>query len=369
MSYKKNSCDFNIIVLVSLLLSIGVVMVFSSSAAVAFFKYHDPYYFLKRQLLWAILGFGAMVYMMNFDYWKLKKYAKLLFILSLVLLVLVLVPGIGMVVNGARRWIGVGFLNIQPSEFAKLATVIYLSNRLSDKKEKIQSFFRGLLPNLIILGIVFLLIIMEPNLSIAGIIIIVGLIMLFIAGARWSHMITLGIIGLLLAAIAVIIEPYRLERVLTFLDPWKDMQGSGYQVIQSLYALGSGGIFGVGLGNSRQKLFYIPEPQNDFIFSIIGEELGFIGAAAIIFIFLALILRGFRIAAKSPDTFACLLASGITSIIAVQSFINIAVVTSSMPPTGVPLPFISAGGSSMLFTMAGVGILLNISRYIGYNRG
>ncbi|WP_026485533.1 stage V sporulation protein E [Caldanaerobius polysaccharolyticus] len=360
---KNRPVDFNLMLFTMLLVAIGLVMVFSASSVIAMFRMNDSYYFLKRQFLWAAIGFFAMVYMMNFDYHRLEKYKRHLFVISVVLLVLVFVPGVGINIKGASRWIGYGNLSVQPSEIAKIAMIVYLSSNISSKQDRIKSFFRGVLPNLIIIGVFFILIALEPNMSTAGIIAIVGLIIIYIGGAKLFDILGLISLGGLLGVVMVLMEPYRINRVLAFLDPWKDMQGKGYQVVQSLYALGSGGIFGVGLGRSRQKLFYIPEPQNDFIFSILGEELGFIGALFVIVLFLLFVIRGLRIAAKAPDLFGCLLAIGITSLIGVQFLLNLAVVTASMPPTGVPLPFISYGGSSLIFTMALVGVLLNISRY------
>ncbi|SHE38593.1 cell division protein FtsW [Caldanaerobius fijiensis DSM 17918] len=366
---KNKPVDFNLLLFTMLLVAIGLVMVFSASSVMAMFRMNDSYYFLKRQFLWATMGFFAMVYMMNFDYHYLEKYKRHLFVISIILLGLVFVPGIGINIKGASRWIGYGNLSIQPSEIAKIALIVCLASNISQKQDRIKSFFKGVVPNLIIVGIFFVLIALEPNMSTAGIIAIVGLVIIYVGGAKLSNILSLIGLGGVLGGIMIFAEQYRMNRVLAFLDPWKDMQGKGYQVVQSLYALGSGGIFGVGLGRSRQKLFYIPEPQNDFIFSILGEELGFIGALFVITLFLLFIIRGLRIAAKAPDLFGCLLAVGITSLIGVQFLLNIAVVTASMPPTGVPLPFISYGGSSLVFTMAQVGILLNISRYADSDKG
>ncbi|MDI6602144.1 MAG: stage V sporulation protein E [Thermoanaerobacteraceae bacterium] len=364
---KKGVCDYNLLMIVTVLLAIGIVMVFSASSVSAYFKMGDPYYFLKRQLLWGIIGYGVMIFFMNYEYWRLKKYSNIIMLVTICALGAVLIPGIGIEINEARRWLGIGGITIQPSEIAKIGVVLFMSARLSENdREKLHNFFKGLVPYLLFLGIIFMLIVMEPNLSTAGIILIVGLVILYTAGARISHIVLLIFSGIGLASglIASGMYEHWQERILGFLDPWSDVSDTTYQIIQSLYALGSGGLFGVGLGKSREKLLYIPEPQSDFIFSIIGEELGFIGTSVIVILFVALIIRGLRIAARSKDLYAILIATGITSIIGIQALMNIAVVTSSMPVTGVPLPFISAGGSSMVFTMAGVGILLNISRYI-----
>lgn len=364
---KKGVYDYNLLMIVTILLAIGIVMVFSASSVSAYFRMGDPYYFLKRQLLWGALGYVVMIFFMNYDYWKLKKFSNITLLITICLLVAVLIPGIGIEINEAKRWIGFGGLTIQPSEIAKIGIVLYMSTSLENGgKDKLNNFFKGLVPYLVLLGVIFILIVMEPNLSTAGIILIVGLVILYTAGAKISHIVFLVFSGVGLAASLIASNAYKhwQERIFGFLDPWSDVSDTTFQIVQSLYALGSGGLFGTGLGKSREKLLYLPEPQNDFIFSIIGEELGFIGASIIVVLFIALIIRGLRIAARSQDLFAVLMATGITSLIGIQALMNIAVVTSSMPVTGVPLPFISAGGSSMVFTMAGVGILLNISRYI-----
>ncbi|AEM79008.1 stage V sporulation protein E [Thermoanaerobacter wiegelii] len=365
---KKYPVDYGILLTVLILVSIGVIMVFSASSASAEYMYNDAYYFLKRQLLWVILGFFAMVFMMNFDYTILKKLAGPLLIISIGLLIAVLIPGIGVERYNATRWIGVGSFTIQPSELAKYALIIYLAKYFDKHPDYAKSFKKGVMPVLGLAGLFFGLIMLQPNFSTAGIIFIVAVIILFVAGAKLSFMGALFGAGIGAAIVVFSSFKYIRERVFTFLNPWQDIQKSGYQIVQSLYALGSGGLFGVGLGGSRQKLMYLPMPYNDFIFSIIGEELGLVGTVTILLMFLYLILRGLRVAAKAPDMFGCLLATGITSLIGVQTLINVAVVTSSMPPTGVSLPFISYGGTSTVIMMAGVGILLNISRSANLDR-
>lgn len=360
MLKKRKYSDFILLFVVLVILTIGLVMVFSASSYEDLINHHDAYYTFKRQITWAGLGFLSMIFMMNYDYHKLRKYSKPLIIISILLLIAVLFMPER---NGSRRWIGVGSLVFQPSEIAKFAIILYMSSSISEKKEKIKSFFKGVLPYLLVGGIIFGLILEEPNLSIAGTVLIVVFLMLITAGARKSHLTLLAIAGSAAAVVFTVSESYRYKRFTAFLNPWKDPLDTGYQAVQSLLALGSGGLTGLGLGKSRQKYFYIPEPENDFIFSIIGEELGFLGVAFVIFLFLILIWRGIKIAINAGDTFGSLLAAGITSLIAVQAIINIAVATSSMPITGIPLPFISYGGSSLLFMMMTVGILLNISRY------
>ncbi len=359
---KKGAFDFGFFIIVMILLSFGLIMVFSASSASAFYRFNDSYFFVKRQLIWAVLGIFAMFFMASFDYKRFKKLSVLILIVSIVLLLAVLI--IGNEINGAKRWLGFGGMTIQPSEVAKLAIIIFFSARLADNKGKLKHFFTGLMPYLIVLGIVLVLVILEPHLSGTVVIFAVGVLLLFVAGARILHFVLLAIPVLAALVIAIILEPYRMDRILAFIDPWKYKLGEGYQIIQSLYAIGSGGLFGLGLGQSRQKFLYIPEPHNDFIFSIICEELGFIGAITVLILFLILIWRGIKIALNAPDAFGSLLATGFTSLIAVQVLINVAVVTASMPVTGMPLPFFSAGGSSLLFIMAGMGIVLNISRYV-----
>lgn len=365
---RKYPVDYNILISVLILASIGVIMVFSASSANAYYEYHDSFYFLKRQLIWVILGFLAMTFMMNFDYTKLKKLTGFLLILSIVLLIVVLLPGIGSTRYNATRWIEIGGLTIQPSEFAKYTIILFFAKYFDKNPDYAKSFKKGVLPVLTLAGIFFVLIMKQPNFSTAGTIFIISIILLFVAGARLSFMMTLFGLGGSAALIIISTVKYIRQRVFTFLNPWEDIRQHGYQIVQSLYALGSGGLFGVGLGRSRQKFMYLPMPQNDFIFSIIGEELGLIGTATILLLFLYLIIRGLRVAAKAPDVFGCLTATGIIGLIGVQTLINVAVVTSSMPATGVSLPFISYGGTSTIIMMAAMGILLNISRYANMDR-
>ncbi|MEA4961989.1 putative lipid II flippase FtsW, partial [Lutispora sp.] len=298
------------------------------------------------------------------DYKILGRYALLFVLVSLVLLIAIFIPGLGYGAKGAVRWIKIGPWTMQPSEFAKTALIIFMAKSLSNKKDKVRQFVQGVVPYILLMIVYFALIIIQPNLSMAGSILIITFVMLFAAGAKIGHLLVWAVPILPAVIYLVTKESYRLNRWLSFRDPWADPLNTGYQAIQSLLALGSGGLFGLGLGNSRQKFFYIPEAQNDFIFSIIGEELGFIGAATVLFLFLFLIWRGIRIALHAPDMFGCLLATGITCMIGIQVAINIAVVTVSMPTTGVTLPLISSGGSSLLFVMSNIGILLNISRSV-----
>lgn len=362
---RPKSPDFIIFFAVMALLAIGVIMVYSSSAVSAYVNFSDSYYFLKRQLIWVSLGFLAMLFTMSLDYHVWRTLAKPIMLGTLILLLLVLIPGVGKVVNGARRWIGFGsFGAFQPSEIAKLSMTLFCADSLSRYQDRINSFFKGLMPHLVMLAIIFGLILKEPDLGTALVIGGTVFILLFSAGAKISHLVSLGVTGIAGIIVAIIVEPYRLRRLLAFSDPWSDPLNTGYHIIQSLYAIGSGGLFGVGLGRSREKFLYLPEPHTDFIFAILAEELGFIGTVTIVLLFFLFAWRGFKVAVSAPDIFGSMLAAGITSMIGLQALMNIAVVTASMPVTGIPLPFISFGGSALIFTLAGVGILLNISRYI-----
>ncbi len=364
MAFRPKSPDFIIFFAVLALLGLGVIMVYSSSAVSAYVNYNDSYYFLKRQIIWASLGILAMLLTMNVDYHVWRKFAKPVLLVTLVLLVLVLVPGLGKVVNGARRWLGFGSLYLQPSEIAKLGMVLFCAASLARSQDKITSFVKGLLPHLAMLLVVFGLILKEPDLGTALAIGGTVFILLFTAGAKIAHLASLGFAGVAGIVTAIILEPYRLRRLIAFSDPWADPLNTGYHIIQSLYAIGSGGLFGVGLGRSREKFLYLPEPHTDFIFAILAEELGFIGTVTVIVLFFLFAWRGFKVAISAPDIYGSMLAAGLTTMITMQALMNIAVVTASMPVTGIPLPFISFGGSALIFTLAGVGILLNVSRYI-----
>lgn len=363
MRLRKRPPDFVLFLTVLTLLSVGLIMVFSSSEYVTMVRYGDSFYFFKKQLMWALIGLGAMFGLMNFDYHKLKRWIGPMFFIGFALLFAVLLPGIGTEANGAQRWINLGFMSFSPAELVKLCMIMFVAFGLSKKGDSIQSFKEGLLPYLIAMGLAAGLILMQPDLGTAIVLCGTIFIMFFAAGARMSHLFGLMGVGVAGVIAAIYFEPYRMSRFMAFMDPEKDPQGTGYHIIQSLYALGSGGLFGLGLGQSKQKFLYLPENHTDFIFAILGEELGFIGASLVVLLFVVFVWRGLKIAVTSPDPFASLLATGITSGIALQAIINMGVVTGSMPVTGVPLPFISYGGTSLLFTLAGIGIVLNISKY------
>ncbi|MBS4026706.1 MAG: stage V sporulation protein E [Clostridia bacterium] len=363
MRQGKNSPDFIIFIIVLVLLTIGLVMVFSSTIYTSLLRHGDTFYYLKRQGGWAIIGLLAMFSVMKMDIYKIRKLAVPAFIFGLLLLVMVLVPGIGKEIKGSSRWLGVGSLSFQPSEVMKLIMVMFLANSLSKYHHQIRFFLKGLLPNLLVLGLVSGLIMLQPDLGTTIAIAGTSYIMFFAGGAKGTHLFGLAILGVVAVGVAIAIAPYRMERFTAFIDPWADPNDSGFQIIQSIYAIGSGGFAGLGLTKSKQKLWYVPEQHTDFIFAIISEELGFIGASIILLLFLCFAWRGIKIALTAPDGFTCLLATGVTIMIVLQAIINIGVVTGSMPVTGITLPLISYGGSSLIWTLIGVGLLLNISRY------
>lgn len=358
---KMGQIDYPLFYVLFFILAIGVVMVYSASTYYGMYVMadHDSMYFLKRQILFAAVGIVAMLFTMAFDYHKLKKLTPLILIITVILLIAVFffTP-----TKGAQRWIKLGAFSLQPSEVAKYAVILFLALSLEQKGERVKGLMYGMMPYLGFSGFFAGMVLLQKNLSIAAVIMIVTLIVLFVSGARLKDFAVILPVLFAGAVFFIFSEPYRKARLLNFTNPWQDPAGDGYQLIQSFLALGSGGITGLGLGQSRQKTLYMPEPHNDFIFSIIGEELGLIGCLFIIALFGILIWRGITIAIKAKDTYGTLLAIGITSVIAVQAIINIAVVTGSMPVTGVPLPFISYGGSALVINMTAMGILLNISR-------
>lgn len=338
-------------------------MVYSASAIWAAYKFDDAFFFAKRQMLFAALGIIAMFFFMNFDYWTWRSWAKFLLIVCFILLIAVLIPGIGMVRNGSRSWIGVGAFSIQPSEFMKFAMIAFLAKFLSENQKNITTIRKGLFPSLGLVFLAFAIIMLQPDLGTATVMVGACTVMIFVAGAKIRHFIGLGLIGLFGFAILVLSAPYRIKRITSFLDPWEDPLGSGFQIIQSLYAIGPGGLFGLGLGQSRQKFFYLPEPQTDFIFAIVAEELGFIGGSLVLLLFALLLWRGIIIALGAPDLYGSLLAVGIIAMVAIQVIINIGVVTGLMPVTGITLPFLSYGGSSLTLMLMAIGVLLNISQH------
>jgi len=359
----RKAPDFSIFFTVLILVGFGLVMVFSASYITSLESRGDAFFFLRRQAFWAALGLVGMIAASNFSYWKWRKMVPVMLGLNFLLLLMVYIPGVGVEINEARRWIAMGGLTIQPAEFSKLALIIFSSAFLSKKKLDMEHFWSSSFVPLAMMAATFLLILEQPDLGTALALAAVVGIIIFAAGIPVRQMAYLIFTSIPVFLYLSLSEEYRMRRIFSFLDPWADPLDKGYHIIQSLYALGPGGLFGVGLGRSRQKLYYLPEPQNDFIFAIIGEELGFLGAVTIMLLFFILIWRGFKTALMAPDAFGSLLAAGVTGMVAVQALMNIGVVTGSIPITGINLPFISAGGSSLFFMMTGMGILMNISRY------
>lgn len=364
---KKNvgRIDLQILCTVILIVCVGIVMVYSSSSYFALYsKDASPELFLKKELVWTTVGICVMIFTMSFDYHIYKKLTVLGVAITIVLLVAVLVlpEKFAPSANGAKRWLEIGGLSFQPSELAKYVVVMFMAMSIDFNKKKMNRFSSGILVYLGIAAVFAALILAENNLSIASIIMIVTFIMILVGGASIKQISLIVPPAFITGMILIFTSNYRKERFLGFMDPWADASGRSYQLIQSFYSLGSGGVTGVGLGKSAQKLLYMPEPYNDFIFAIIGEELGLIGCFVVMGLFLFLILRGVSVAIRAKDNYGFLLATGIISVIAVQAMVNIAVVTGSMPVTGVPLPFISYGGTSLVFNLAAMGVLLNISR-------
>ena len=360
---KVKEIDFVTFAIVLALVCFGLVMVFSSSYYYADKKFGDGTYYFKKQVIGAIIGLVAMGVLANFDYHKLEKLKWPAIIIAVGLLAAVLIPGIGQNKNEASRWLDIAGVSVQPSEIAKFAVILFMSATMSKNQKYMKKFTVGVLPNLILLGLVCGLIILQPNLSTVISICLLGFVMMYAGGCRMRQLIPLAVMAVVAMVALMIIAPYRMQRYQVFLDPWADPLGDGYQLIQSLYAIGGGGLFGTGLGFSRQKLLFLPYGESDFIFSVIAEELGFVGVVALIALFVLLVWRGIKIALTARDQFGALLATGVVSIIAIQAIIHIGVATGSMPPTGVSLPFISAGLSSLIIFMASIGVLLNVSRY------
>ena len=366
--FSKEPVDFALLVIVFIMLALGIIMVMSASAPTSLAKTGHSYKYVKTQAISAGLGIVAMLVISNIDYKIYKKFDKLIYIVVLVLLASVAV--IGTEDGGAKRWIDLGFINFQPSEVAKIGLIIFYASLLTKNKDRISEMWGGFFyPLMYLLPVIAILVGIQNHLSATLLIIMIVAIMMLMAGSKLRYFLTFGTaaaaaggLGLFLIAKFTGKGAFRITRLISFLDPFADTLGDGWQVVQSLYAIGSGGLFGVGLGNSTQKYAYIPEAHNDFIFSIIAEELGFLGCTVVIILFALFIWRGIIIAMKAPDMFGSLIAVGITSMVGLQAIINIAVVTSSMPNTGMPLPFFSYGGTSLLILMASVGVLLNISK-------
>jgi len=352
--------DIVLLVVTLMLVGIGTVMVFSSSMAIV----RNPSFYLKQHLIRVGLGIMAMLVAMRIDYRFLKKLSKPSIALGFGLLITVILMkflGITQDVRGAYRAIHLKFISFQPSEFTKVALVVYLADLLSRKQDKLDDFTHGYLPPLIVTGLSCLLITLQPDLGTAVTIATIALVIFFVSGIRFAYLLGTVLLALPFLYMAVVVKGYRRDRIMAFLNPSRDTQGIAYQINQSLLAIGSGGLFGVGLGRGKQKFLFLPEPHTDFVFSVIGEELGFIGALSVMALFLIFIWRGMRAAKRAPDLYGFLLGVGLTSMIGIYALFNIAVVTGVFPTTGLPLPFLSYGGSSLLMALFSVGVLLNIS--------
>lgn len=345
-----------------ILAMVGVVIVYSSSAIYAYERFGDSAFFLKRHLLFLGMGFLLMLYIMSQDIGKIKRASGVLLIASIFLLLLVLVPQIGVSAGGARRWFRLGILSFQPSEFAKFAVLAYLASFFGRKGYKIKDLRYGYLPTVGVISVISALILLQPDLGTAAAVFFVGALVIFIGGARIKHLATTAFLGLPFFYYLVFSVPYRRQRMFTFLNPWQDKEGAGFQIIQSFLALGSGGLFGAGLGQSKQKLFYLPEAHTDFIFSVIGEEFGFLGAASVLLLFGILIWQGMRASLREERPFNKALIFGITGMIAFEALINMGIAAGIFPTKGLPLPFISYGGTSLVFHMGALGLMLNAMR-------
>ncbi len=356
--------DKPLLIVAIIIVIVGLIMLTSASVAVGLNRFDDSGFYIKRQLVALIFGLGAAYGAWHFDYRRWRGYSFIIFAASLFLLVLVFIPGIGIAGQGARRWIHLPFFNFQPAELLKLTLVLYLSAWLVERGERVIRDFRaGVLPFLGLMAVLFLLIIKQPDLGTLLIISFIGIMLYFIGGAHPKHMAGLLAGGLVLLGLAIKLAPYRLARIVTFLNPGADPLGAGYHINQAMLAIGSGGWFGLGLGHSRQKFLYLPEVTNDSLFAIIAEELGFVLSVGLIVLFLVVLWRGVKIARAAPDSYGTLVAAGITLWIAGQAFINIGAIVGVVPLTGIPLPLMSYGGSALVVTLAAVGILLNISKH------
>ncbi len=360
MLTKGGKPDLILFVAVIVLVSLGLIMVFSASSVMGLTDAGNPYYYVQRQTILAVVGLIVLFVLMKVDYHVFKVLALPGLVVSLALLVLVLFIGTGS--GNVHRWIRIAGFNLQPSELAKLVMVNYVAVYLANKRERARKFFSGLLPILAITAIQFVLITLEPDFGTAVALVFSVLVVLFAGGVHLGQLVFVGALAAPVLFYVLTLKEYRVKRLFAFVNPWADPTDTGWNVVQSLLAIGSGGLFGLGLGKSRQKFSYLPEHHTDFIFAILCEELGFLGGAAVIILFFVLAWRGLRIAMRAPDLYGTLLAIGITSMIAFQALLNIGVVTGSLPVTGIPLPFISHGGSSLLVSLTGIGILLNISR-------
>jgi cell division protein FtsW len=356
--------DFSILLVALILMGLGIVMVYSASAILAAEKFNDSLYFLKKQVLFGAGGVLLMVIAMNLNYHVWQKLAYPILGLSFVLLVLVLT--VGTRAGGSTRWLQIGSMSFQPSEFSKLALVIFLSYFLAKKGERIRAFRFGFLPTILIAGAMIFLVIQQPDFGVALFLGILAVLMLYVGGTRLSYLLSLALLSIPTVYYLIVRVPYRLNRIMSYLDPWKDPRGISFQIVQSFVAFGAGGVFGSGLGQGKQKLFFLPAPHTDFIFSVVGEEMGLMGAILILGLYIVFAVRGIRVSLGAPDEFGIFLGLGITSLISLQAIINMAVVLGLLPTKGLTLPFVSYGGTSLVVSLLSVGILLNISSHARY---
>jgi cell division protein FtsW len=360
----KKRIDLILLLAALALVGIGIVMVYSTSAIMAGDRFGDPYYFLKKQAFYAVVGFVLMTFMMFLPYEIMKRFAYPLLILSILLLIGVLIPGIGHRAGGAMRWLKIQSFSFQPSEFAKLGLVVFLAYFLAKKEEKIRSFSFGFLPTVLLSGLVIALVMKEPDFGAAFFLTVMVFLLLFISGARVIYIVGAFLVAIPVAYYLLMNVGYRYKRLISFIRPWEDPGGTSFQIIQSFLSFGSGGLFGLGLGEGRQKLFFLPAPHTDFIFSVIGEELGLVGAMVVVLLFFILTLRGVQIGLSLEDRFGAYLTLGITLMISLQAVINMGVVLGLLPTKGLALPFISYGGTSLVVNLAGVGMLLHLSTHV-----
>lgn len=356
--------DILILMIALILVTIGTAMIYSSSSILAMERFKDTQFFLKKQIFFVAIGMGVMVLLTKLDYHYLKKLAYPGVILSIILLLLIFIPPLGIRAGGARRWLNLGFFSFQVTEMVKICIVLFLAHFLARKANYLKSFSRGILIPLLVTFLIIVLIALQPDFGATVMIAMILMLMLFLAGCRVRHL--AGLTALLIPAAVwmIMFRSYRIDRLKVFLNPWNDPGNKGFQIIQSLLSFGSGGAFGVGIGDGMQKLFYLPEPHTDFILSVIAEESGFVGVAVVIFLFVVLIIRGFMVAFRAPDLFGTLLAAGLTMVLAMGAFINIAGVMGLIPLKGLTLPFLSYGGTSLVMSLVAVGILLNISSHV-----
>lgn len=374
LAYADHACtgpmDRTVLMVTYALTLMGVIMVFSASGVMAETRYGDSMFFLKRQLLWLTLGIMVLHWVARREYDVWKTLTPYVLGLTVVLLIVVLIPVLGTQVNGARRWLRLAGFSVQPGELSKLAVVLYLASFLVRKEQDVTSLSRGVLAPLLVVGGVAGLVMLEPDMGTATVLTIIALGLLFLGGARIPHLLCLGLSLLPVTYLLIMQSDYRRRRFLNFLDPWQDPTNAGFQLTQSFVALGNGGMFGVGLGEGRQKLFFLPEVHSDFVLALVGEELGFLGTGVLLGLFAVLIVRGFHIAGRAPDAFGRHLASGVTLLLGVQVVINMGVVSGLLPTKGLTLPFVSYGGSSLLVSLGAIGMLLSVSRAAPvYHRG